>query len=109
MTYIHEKPDWPNLRWDDSKLSTLLADIRYRQGMLLGRLSAFGFDLRQEAELRTLTSEVVKTSSIEGETEAVLGRSQRAPGVLQNPGQCKSSPGTAGESGSISKRHQPIG
>jgi Fic family protein len=84
MAYIHEKPDWPNLRWDDSKLSTLLADIRYRQGMLLGRLSAFGFDLRQEAELRTLTSEVVKTSSIEGETldaEAVRSSIARRLGM----------------------------
>jgi Fic family protein len=65
--YIHERPDWPKLRWDDTKLSFLLADVRYRQGRLLGRMEGLGFQLRSEANLTTLTTEVVKTSVIEGE------------------------------------------
>jgi len=65
--YIHERPDWPKLRWDDTKLSSLLADVRYRQGRLLGRMEGLGFQLRSEANLTTLTTEVVKTSVIEGE------------------------------------------
>jgi Fic family protein len=65
--YIHERPDWPKLRWDDAKLSSLLAGVRYRQGRLLGRMEGLGFQLRSEANLTTLTTEVVKTSVIEGE------------------------------------------
>ena len=65
--YIHERPDWPNLRWDDARLSSLLADVRYRQGLLLGRMVGLGFELRTEANLTTLTTEVVKTGVIEGE------------------------------------------
>jgi hypothetical protein len=38
MTYIHQNPDWPNLRWDNARLLPLLADVRHRQGRLLGRM-----------------------------------------------------------------------
>jgi Fic family protein len=45
----------------------LLADVRYRQGRLLGRMEGLGFRLRSEAKLSTLTADVVKSSAIEGE------------------------------------------
>ena len=66
MSYIHESADWPNLRWDDAKLLPLLADVRHRQGRLLGRMEGLGFRLRAEASLTTLTSDVIKSSAIEG-------------------------------------------
>ena len=68
MIYIHELPDWPQFTWDKAKLSSQLAAVRHRQGKLLGRMEGLGFDLRNEAMLRTLTSDVVKSSEIEGET-----------------------------------------
>ena len=67
MTYIHEQPDWPRFTWDRAGLSVKLAAVRHRQGKLLGRMEGIGFDLRNEAMLRTLTSDVVKSSEIEGE------------------------------------------
>lgn len=67
MTYIWEQPGWPNLHWDAERLSLQLADVRHRQGVLLGRMQALGFELREEAVLRTLTQDVLKTSEIEGE------------------------------------------
>jgi Fic family protein len=67
MPYIHENAGWPNLTWSDAKLSALLADLRHRQGRLLGRMEGLGFRLRSEAQLSTLTSDVVKSSAIEGE------------------------------------------
>lgn len=67
MSYIHELADWPKLTWDDAKLSAALADVRHRQGRLLGRMEGLGFRLRSEAKLSTLTSDVVKSSAIEGE------------------------------------------
>ncbi|HWY29997.1 MAG TPA: Fic family protein [Candidatus Acidoferrum sp.] len=67
MSYIHEKADWPNLKWNDMKLLPLLADVRHRQGRLLGRMEGLGFRLRAEASLTTLTADVIKSSAIEGE------------------------------------------
>ena len=67
MRYIHEKTEWPNLRWDDARLLPLLAEIRHRQGRLLGRMEGLGFRLRAEASLTTLTSDVLQSSAIEGE------------------------------------------
>lgn len=66
--YIHQQPDWPALRWRPDVSVELLADVRHRQGLLVGRMEALGFDLRREASLRSLTDEVVKSSDIEGET-----------------------------------------
>src|ERR1035438_4463706 len=65
---MHEGKDWPKLHWNSGKLADLLADVRHRQGRLLGQMQALGFRLREEAVLRTLTEDVVKSSAIEGET-----------------------------------------
>jgi len=65
--YMHERPDWPQLHWNSEALAGLLADVRHRQGRLLGQMEALGFGLRQDAILRTLTEDVVKSSEIEGE------------------------------------------
>jgi Fic family protein len=67
MTFIHETAEWPQLKWGDAKLSSLLAEIRHQQGRLLGRMEGIGFQLRREASLTTLTSDVIKSSEIEGE------------------------------------------
>ena len=67
MAYIHELADWPKLTWDAAKLSASLAEVRHRQGRLLGRMEGLGFRLRSEAKLSTLTADVVKSSAIEGE------------------------------------------
>lgn len=66
MSYIHQNPDWQNLRWNNAKLLPLLADVRHRQGRLLGRMEGLGFRLRAEASLTMLTSDVIKSSAIEG-------------------------------------------
>ncbi len=65
--WIHQHRDWPNFVWDAGGLTARLADVRHRQGRLQGRMEGLGFSLRHEANLRSLTSEVVKSSAIEGE------------------------------------------
>ena len=65
--YIHQLAAWPNFRWDGTRLAAPLAAVRHTQGRLIGRMEALGFPFRQEAVLQTLTSDVVKTSEIEGE------------------------------------------
>src|SRR5437762_12756270 len=65
--YIHELEDWPRFQWNRERLADFLADVRHRQGRLTGHMEALGFNLRQEAVLQTLTSDVLKSSEIEGE------------------------------------------
>jgi Fic family protein len=67
-TYIHELMEWPSFRWDEALVAFQLAHVRHRQGRLVGRMEALGFDLRREAVLATLTEDVLKSSEIEGET-----------------------------------------
>ena len=82
--YIHERPEWPRLHWNSETLAAVLADVRHRQGRLLGQMEALGFGLREEAVLRTLTEDVVKSSEIEGEkldADAVRSSIARRMGI----------------------------
>ncbi len=83
MTYIHESNDWPHFEWDQKKLAEQLAAVRNRQGRLTGRMEALGFKLRAEANLQTMTEEVIKSSEIEGE---VLNRDQVRSSVARRLG-----------------------
>ncbi len=67
LSYIHQLPVWPQFEWNHAKLLPLLAEIRHQQGLLLGRMQGLGFRLREEANLSTLTADVIKSSAIEGE------------------------------------------
>ena len=65
--YIHQLSAWPNFQWDQERLLNPLAQVRHEQGRLVGRVEGLGFSLRAEAELKTLTLDVLKSSEIEGE------------------------------------------
>ena len=65
--YIYQHKDWPRFIWDEAGLSSLLAQVRYKQGRLLGKMEGLGFHLKEEATLQTLTQDVLKSSEIEGE------------------------------------------
>lgn len=77
MPYIHQLKDWPHFKWDEEKLLNLLANVRHRQGKLMGVMQGLGFTLQTEATLQTLTLDVLKSSEIEGE--------------ILNPGEVRSS------------------
>ncbi len=72
-TYIHTLANWPQFRWSHETLEPRLAAVRHRQGRLIGRMEALGFQLRAEAVLQSLTEEILKSNEIEGE---VLNREQ---------------------------------
>lgn len=65
--YIYQKMEWPSFSWDEQGLGGLLAQVRFRQGKLIGRMEGLGFNLQAEAQLQTLTQDVLKSSEIEGE------------------------------------------
>jgi len=62
--YIHQLTDWPHFHWNNEALAKPLAEVRHAQGLLLGHMGALGFNLQQEAVLKTLTTDVLKSSEI---------------------------------------------
>jgi Fic family protein len=82
-TYIHDLTGWPRFHWSQEKLANRLAEVRHRQGRLIGRMETLGFPLRDEAVLQTLTEEVIKSSEIEGE---VLDREQVRSSIARRLG-----------------------
>src|SRR6201747_2413341 len=81
--YIHELPNWPKFEWDHRGLAPQLETVRHRQGRLIGRMQALGFPLREEAVLKTLTEDVLKSSEIEGE---ILNRSEVRSSIARRLG-----------------------
>ena len=58
--YLHRRPDWPILTWDERALAAQLGRVCGLRGSLVGRVQSLGFDLRQQVGLETLTTEVVR-------------------------------------------------
>lgn len=83
MTYIHGRPDWPKFQWRADKLAVRLAEVRHKQGRLLGRMENLGFKLKAEASLQALTEDVVKSSEIEDE---ILDRNQVRSSIARRLG-----------------------
>src|SRR3982750_1966668 len=65
--YIYEFSDWAAFTWNPNEIATLVIQVRHKQGRLLGRMEGIGFYLQKEANLQILTSDVLKSSEIEGE------------------------------------------
>jgi len=65
--YIYQKDNWPHFTWNTENVVNLLSEARNLQGRLMGKMESLGFDLRNEAQLDTLTLDVLKSSEIEGE------------------------------------------
>ncbi|MGC9343789.1 MAG: Fic family protein [Bacteroidales bacterium] len=65
--YIHQKENWPYFSWNTEQIVSLLSEARNLQGRLIGKMEFLGFDLKNEAQLDTLTLDVLKSSEIEGE------------------------------------------
>ena len=60
VVYIHQRKDWPHFTWQNDSIATLLADVRYKQGRLMGKMENLGFNLQAEANLKILTLDVLK-------------------------------------------------
>ena len=82
-TYIHEQKSWTRFKRDDARLAPLLAQVRHKQGRLVGQMEGLGFQLRREALLQTLTQDVLKSSEIEGE---ILDREQVRSSIARRLG-----------------------
>lgn len=65
--YLWQLDEWPQFSWNSAELLESLQQIYFEKGRLLGRMEGLGFDYRNETRLRSLTSEVIHTSLIEGQ------------------------------------------
>ncbi len=83
VKYIHQRSGWPNFQWDNKQLAVKLAAVRYRQGLLIGRMASLGFPLRAENALNTMVLDVLKSSEIEGE---ILDREQVRSSIARRLG-----------------------
>jgi len=64
--YIYQLRDWPGFTWDPKALAPLLSEVRFRQGLLVGKMRGYGLASRWTATLKVLTEETIKSSAIEG-------------------------------------------
>ena len=64
--YIHERENWTQFCWDNSRVSLLLEQVCRKQGMLYGRLGSLGIDSKLRAMAENMTYDVVYSSEIEG-------------------------------------------
>ena len=64
--YIWEHKNWPQFKWDERKINELLVLVRYQQGKLMGVADTLGFDVKSPVILDAMTSDVIKSSEIEG-------------------------------------------
>lgn len=63
--YIHQTADWPHFIWDRDKIDAELIKLNKAAGFLEGRLSAIGFDVRQQVAVEALTHDIVASYEIE--------------------------------------------
>ncbi len=65
--YIYQYEQWPHFTWDDREVNGILGRVRHLQGKIMGQMASLGFFMKEEALLSTLTTDVIKSSEIEGE------------------------------------------
>ena len=67
MKYIHQHSNWPTFSWDYEALLSTLGKVRNLEGQLKGQMINLRFNLKDEANLETVTLDVLKSTEIEGE------------------------------------------
>lgn len=67
IKWIWQHQDYPNFKYDKSKLTVIINQIEYSRGILDGVSKLFERDDIVNIEIETLTDEAVNTSLIEGE------------------------------------------
>jgi len=83
MMYIYKNQNWPNFTWNNEKVLEVLLPTKLAQGLLLGKMNALGFELKEEAVLNILTQDIIKSSEIEGE---ILDKEQVRSSVARRLG-----------------------
>jgi Fic family protein len=67
ILWIWQQPDWPHFSWDMEVLQPIIQRIRYKQGLLLGKISVPNSQFSLEATVDILVQNILTSSAIEGE------------------------------------------
>jgi Fic family protein len=62
--WIWQQQEWPEFVWDNARISALLRQIQFNQGLLLGKI---GSEYASQWTLDTMLANIVHSSAIEGE------------------------------------------
>ncbi len=68
MRYIWQDDAWPVFTYDVQALAVKLAEASFQLGRFQGELSNLGFDLKSEAVFHAVSSEIIESAAIEGES-----------------------------------------
>ena len=64
--YIWQYPEWPSFTWNDSRLISLLSEVRNLEGKIQGMMGGLGFDVQSMTALNVMTEDVLRSNEIEG-------------------------------------------
>ncbi|MCL2183627.1 MAG: Fic family protein [Chitinispirillia bacterium] len=67
MKYIHERENWTDFSWDWRQISPVLEQVRFKEGVLTGKLAIADDSARQDLMLNAISDELQKSYEIEGE------------------------------------------
>ena len=64
--YIWQYPEWPSFTWNDSRLISLLSEVRNLEGKIQGMMDGLGFNVQSMTALNVMTEDVLRSNEIEG-------------------------------------------
>ena len=64
--WIWQYEGWPRFCWSNDNVIGTLAQVREKQGRLLGLMDSLGFDTQSISSLEVMTEDVLRNSEIEG-------------------------------------------
>ena len=65
--YIWQQVSWPKFTWNNSRLITLLSEVRNLEGRVYGLMNGLGLELQNRTSLDVMTQDVLRSCEIEGE------------------------------------------
>ena len=83
MSWNWQQPDWPNFKWDRSRISAAEEQFLLGAGVAIGTVKHLGEDEHNQLLVEVMSGEAVTTSAIEGE---VLNRASVQSSILRQLG-----------------------
>lgn len=83
MTWNWQGPDWPNFKWDRSRISAAEEQFLLGAGVAIGTVKHLGEDEHNQLIVELMSAEAVTTSAIEG---VVLNRASVLSSILRQLG-----------------------
>lgn len=65
--WIWQEKNFPNFTWNETEIFKTIAEIRYQQGLLFGRIKDVGFEEKGTAIIEAQTQNVINSALIENE------------------------------------------